>query len=257
MLPDGRTNQSIEFYERTASAYDDERWGTRGGAILNYFQQNAVTELLGDVQDKTVLEVAVGTGRFALNLASRGAKVTGLDSSPAMLKISGEKAHKAGVSERVTLVEGGATSLPFPDASFDAVICINALNHIPNQVEVLREIARVAKHSATVVTNYTNFCSPYLPVALYVLLRGRAWNKDVYTTWFSPPEIGRLHRLAGLKIERTCGVVHWPVWLSSRVCLAAFRVANAIFHRPPLDLLSPQIFVSATPRLAAKSGMLR
>ena len=52
-----------------------------------------------------VLDVGCGTGALALRAARRGARVRGIDVSPEMLEIAAERARRAGVAERIELVE--------------------------------------------------------------------------------------------------------------------------------------------------------
>lgn len=67
-----------------------------------------------------VLEVAIGTGRN-LEFYPAGVSLTGLDLSPAMLDVARERA--AALGRKVELREGDAHTMPFPDGSFDTVVC--------------------------------------------------------------------------------------------------------------------------------------
>lgn len=71
--------------------------------------------------DDRVLDVACGTGNVAITAGRRGAKVTGLDITPAMLEDARENAEVAGV-EDVVWREGDAADLPFPDDAFDVTL---------------------------------------------------------------------------------------------------------------------------------------
>ncbi len=91
-----------------------------------------------------VLDVATGTGTVALEAArvvGPAGSVVGLDLSAAML----EKARARAGAEGVTFQTGDAMSLPFADASFDAVLCASALFFMPDLVAALREWGRVLK----------------------------------------------------------------------------------------------------------------
>ena len=94
-----------------------------------------------------VLEIASGSGGPALHLARRtGARVTGLDANGPGVAASNEAAAGSGQAGRVTFQLGDATRpLPFGDATFDALLCIDAMNHFPNRLEVLREWRRVLR----------------------------------------------------------------------------------------------------------------
>src|SRR5215211_1854507 len=89
-----------------------------------------------------VLEVAIGTGR---NLAfyPAGVSLTGIDLSPAMLERARERAGELGME--ADLREGDAQDLPFPDESFDTVVCTLSLCNIPDDRRAVAEMKRVLR----------------------------------------------------------------------------------------------------------------
>jgi SAM-dependent methyltransferase len=89
-----------------------------------------------------VLEVAVGTGRN-LGFYPPGAHLTGLDYSPAMLAIAGERARALG--SQVDLREGDAHALPFADGSFDTVVCTLGLCSVHDDRRAVAELVRVLR----------------------------------------------------------------------------------------------------------------
>ena len=91
-----------------------------------------------------VLDVATGTGAVASRLLRRGCFVTGLDQSPGMLRVA-----RARLGDRVRFVEGRAESLPFEDASFDALTFTYLLRYVDEPADVLRELARVVRPGGT------------------------------------------------------------------------------------------------------------
>jgi ubiquinone/menaquinone biosynthesis C-methylase UbiE len=76
-----------EWYQADdiAEEYDDKRF-SRGGQLIDRREKAAVLESIMPVEDKKVLEIACGTGRFTVMLAHQGADVVGLDISAAMLQ---------------------------------------------------------------------------------------------------------------------------------------------------------------------------
>lgn len=88
------------------------------------------------------LEVAVGTG---LNLPFYPGEIelTGIDLSPAMLAVARQRAGQLG--RAVDLREADALALPFPDASFDTVVCTFSLCAIPDAHAAVREMTRVVR----------------------------------------------------------------------------------------------------------------
>jgi ubiquinone/menaquinone biosynthesis C-methylase UbiE len=92
--------------------------------------------------DGEVLEVGVGTGRN-LPFYPTGVRLTGVDLSPAMLAVAGDRARAVG--REVALREADAQALPFADASFDTVVCTLSLCAIPDDRAAIGEMRRVLR----------------------------------------------------------------------------------------------------------------
>ena len=93
---------------------------------------------------ETVLDVGCGTGVVAITAARAGARVTGLDLTPALLDQAREDAALAGVAE-IVWTEGDAESLPYPDASFDVVLSQFGHMFAPRPEVAIAEMRRVLK----------------------------------------------------------------------------------------------------------------
>jgi demethylmenaquinone methyltransferase/2-methoxy-6-polyprenyl-1,4-benzoquinol methylase len=98
---------------------------------------------LGLAPGARVLDVATGTADLAIALAGAGAEVVGLDASPRMLALAARKIARRG--RRVTLVEGDALALPFPDGSFDAVTIAFGIRNLPDRPAALGAMRRVLR----------------------------------------------------------------------------------------------------------------
>ena len=94
-----------------------------------------------------VLEVASGSGGPALHLARRtGCTVTGVDVNVAGVGTARALATRAGLANRLKFMVADATRpLPFEDNTFDALLCIDSMNHFPNRSEALKEWCRILK----------------------------------------------------------------------------------------------------------------
>ena len=92
-----------------------------------------------------VLDIACGSGvvaRRAAELIGRSGQVAALDLNPAMLKIARRHAAKPASAE-IEWHHGSALALPFPDDSFDAVLCQQGLQFFPDRALALSEMRRV------------------------------------------------------------------------------------------------------------------
>jgi ubiquinone/menaquinone biosynthesis C-methylase UbiE len=95
-----------------------------------------------------VLEVAPGPGYLAVELARLGPfRITGLDISRSFVRMASDYAARAGVEVELRL--GDAASLPFPEHSFDFVVCRAAFKNFSDPVAALREMHRVLRVGGT------------------------------------------------------------------------------------------------------------
>lgn len=109
-------------------------------------------KILAAASPKTMLDVATGTGDFAIQaLSLRPEKITGVDISEGMLEVGRKKIAHRGVSDRIELRLGDSENLPFPDNNFDAVTVGFGVRNFENLRKGLSEINRVMKPGATLV----------------------------------------------------------------------------------------------------------
>jgi ubiquinone/menaquinone biosynthesis C-methylase UbiE len=97
--------------------------------------------------DKTLLDVACGAGGLTLRAAEvRGCSVTGVDIHESAVATANSFAAERGLTKRANFqIANAGEPLPFSDASFDAAMCIDAINHIPDRGRTLADWARLLK----------------------------------------------------------------------------------------------------------------
>jgi demethylmenaquinone methyltransferase / 2-methoxy-6-polyprenyl-1,4-benzoquinol methylase len=101
--------------------------------------------------DDTVLDVATGTAAVAIELAQRtGCRVVGLDQSREMLETGRRRVEKAGLADRIELVEGRAEQLPFEDGAVDALSFTYLLRYVDEPAATMAELARVVRPGGTI-----------------------------------------------------------------------------------------------------------
>jgi ubiquinone/menaquinone biosynthesis C-methylase UbiE len=128
------TAKVLRAWEKSAPGYDKQI------AFLEKIWFGGSREWLGARAQGRVLEVAIGTG---LNLPHYPGDVTitGIELSPAMLAIAKRRADDLG--RAVDLHTGDAQALPFPDESFDTVLCALSLCTIPVPAAAIGQMKRV------------------------------------------------------------------------------------------------------------------
>jgi ubiquinone/menaquinone biosynthesis C-methylase UbiE len=154
------------IYQLGAGVYDQ----ARGNVTSN--DETVLLPLLRAALDgrpgPRVLDVATGTARAPLLLAAQpwfDGAIDGLDLTPAMLERAQAKLDAAGLSARVALHQGNASDLPWPNASFDLVTSLEALEFFPRPRRALAEMVRVLKPGGVlIVSKYPDPWARVLPL---------------------------------------------------------------------------------------------
>ena len=143
-------NDADAFRDFERSAHDEIADGYC--AFFSAVTEYAVEPLLdaaGVRAGLRVLDVATGPGVVACRAASRGASsVVGVDLAPRMLELA------AAAYPRVEFRQADAEDLPFPAASFDAVVCNFGIGHFPRPERALAEFVRVLMPGGRVAVSW-------------------------------------------------------------------------------------------------------
>ncbi len=112
---------------------------------------------------KSLLDVACGTGGLAMRIATlTGCSVTGIDAHQDAIAAATSVAPQRGLAGRAQFQLADASArLPFPNANFDAITCIDAINHLPDRPAVMAGWARLLKPGGRLLfTNPTTITGP-------------------------------------------------------------------------------------------------
>jgi ubiquinone/menaquinone biosynthesis C-methylase UbiE len=110
-------------------------------------EQDRFLEWLDLSPGKTLLDVACGAGGPALRIAATtGCSVVGIETHEQAVTTATSLAAQRGLAERAEFRSADATGpLPFSDASFDAITCIDAINHFSDRPRVITDWTRLLK----------------------------------------------------------------------------------------------------------------
>ncbi|HEY5431139.1 MAG TPA: class I SAM-dependent methyltransferase [Solirubrobacteraceae bacterium] len=137
-----RKRHALKLFQGLPARYDQM------GAVLSFGQdprwRQAMVNAVNPRPGERILDVATGTGMVAFALARRGATVTGLDQSEAMLGVATAD-RPAELADRISFVTGEAERLPFGDGEFDALTFTYLLRYVDDPAATMRELARVVK----------------------------------------------------------------------------------------------------------------
>lgn len=171
---------------------------------------------------RRVLDVGCGGGILADAMARKGAQVLGIDLSTKALKVAqlhALEAQTANVTYREVSAEALASEQP---GAFDAVTCMEMLEHVPDPASVVRACATLVKPGGWVFFSTINrnpksflFAIVGAEYVLNILPRGT----HEYTKFIRPSELAGYCRAAGLQLAHTRGMEYNPLtrryWMSS------------------------------------------
>jgi SAM-dependent methyltransferase len=129
----------VDLYAAWSATYDE------ASRPVRVIEEPVVWALLERLPTGRALDAACGTGRHARWLVELGHEVLGVDASPEML----ERARAAVPGARFEA--GDLCALPVDTASVDVAVCALALDHLPDLVPPLAELARVVRRGGSVV----------------------------------------------------------------------------------------------------------
>lgn len=197
-------NQRVAEYDYEAADYDKSRFSDNMGRHLDYMHKKILGSFINS-SGKLVLEVGVGTGRFATWLAKKGFEVVGIDISREMLKKAKEK--KESLNVNIGLILADAHFLPFRRGLFDSCICINVIDHLSDIDGFLEQVKHAIKSEGYFIFNFSNIQSPYLPIALIVNSKKKALFKKgrIQSRWFTLREINDAISRNGFDIKEVKG----------------------------------------------------
>ena len=191
-------------------------------------RRRLVREALAAVAGERILDVGCGPGFYVADLleeVGRGGSIVGVDSSPQMLAVA---EHRCAGHDNVGLREGNASSLPVEDASFDAALCVQVLEYVPDATGALAEMSRALRVGGRVVV----------------------WDVDWATVSWHSSDSARMDRVLRAWEEH---LVHpsLPRTLSTRLRSAGFDDVRFAGHSFATTELGPDAYGAAVIPLIA------
>jgi 2-polyprenyl-6-hydroxyphenyl methylase / 3-demethylubiquinone-9 3-methyltransferase len=168
---------------------------------------------------KQILDVGCGGGILAEAMARAGARVLGIDLAPALIEVAELHALEAriAVEYRTAAAEDLARERP---GAFDAVTCMEMLEHVPDPAAALEALAALAKPGGDVIVSTLN----RHPQAFAVAILGAEYLAQVlprgtheYLKFIRPSELARWGRAAGLELVDLCGIAYNPLTRAFRL----------------------------------------
>lgn len=146
----GKKEQVTKMFDTISKNYDGLNRVISFGIDIKW--RKKVVAIVKEVQPRTILDIATGTGDLAINLAQTNAdKIIGLDISSGMLDIGKVKVKKYALENTIEMILGDGENMPFEDNSFDAITVAFGVRNFETLEKGLKEILRVLKPQGTFV----------------------------------------------------------------------------------------------------------
>ena len=159
-----------------------------------------------------VLDVGCGGGLLSESLAAAGADVTAIDLAPGLLKVARLHGLESGVQVdyRQSSVEALAAEMP---AAFDAITCMEMLEHVPDPGSVLHACASLLKPGGRLFVSTLNRTPAAFALAIVgaeYIARMLPRGTHQYRDFIRPSELGAWLRESGLQLEDVSGLAYEP-----------------------------------------------
>lgn len=216
---EGNFSQSeLDKFNDLANRWWDPQGPQKALHALNPARLAYVAERVA-LRGATVLDVGCGGGLLSEAMAREGAQVTAIDLAPDLLKVARLHGLESGVKVdyRLSSVEALAEELP---SAFDALACMEMLEHVPDPAAVLGACARLLKPGGRLIVSTLN----RTPAAFALAIVGAEYIARVlpkgthqYRDFIRPSELAAWLRAAGLELEDVSGLAYEPWRNAARI----------------------------------------
>jgi 2-polyprenyl-6-hydroxyphenyl methylase/3-demethylubiquinone-9 3-methyltransferase len=199
------------------------RWWDPAGEMRPLHELNPVrleyVERAGPLAGRDVLDVGCGGGLLTEAMARKGARVTGLDLAPDLLKVAELHALEADVQVTYRL-ESAEDHASKHAARYDIVTCMEMLEHVPDPAQVVAALATLVRpggHVFVSTINRTPRAYLHAVVGAEYVLRLLPTGTHTYDKFIRPSELSAWARESGLRTVDVAGLDYDPFAHTARL----------------------------------------
>jgi SAM-dependent methyltransferase len=201
-----------------------------------FFTSPRFAEFLPDLGGLNVIDLGCGEGRYTRAFARRGARMTGVDISPAMLERARQEEAREPLGIRYEL-ESSAELRPFADNTFDAVVSTMALMDTPDFPAVARAAFRVIRPGGGFFFSVLHPCFMTRQSGWATDAEGRVVGRKISNYWDTEPYTEEW----GFENAPPFTIFYFPYRLEdylNGLCAAGFRIERVEEPRPSAELIA-------------------
>ena len=179
---------------------------------INPLRLEYIESLVG-LEDKNVLDVGCGGGLLTEAMASKGARVVGIDMADKALRVAKLHLHESRLD--VTYEKSSAEDFASRNSElFDVVTCMEMLEHVPEPAKVVRACADLVKPGGwTIFSTISKTPKAFLFAIIGAehILKLLPKGTHEYRKFIKPSSLGDMMRDSGLEVEKTRGMGYNPI----------------------------------------------
>ncbi|SCN47362.1 bifunctional 2-polyprenyl-6-hydroxyphenol methylase/3-demethylubiquinol 3-O-methyltransferase UbiG [methanotrophic endosymbiont of Bathymodiolus puteoserpentis (Logatchev)] len=210
-------SENVHLHEINKFGSQAERWWDKNGEFktlhdVNPLRINFIQKFINP-QNMRIVDVGCGGGILTEGLAKKGANMLGIDLSEDLIDIADLHGLESGVKTHYQKISAEALAEAEP-ASFDHVVCMEMLEHVPEPGSVVAACAKMVKPGGYVFFSTLNRKPKAYLLAIvaaeHILKMLPAGTHD-YKTFIKPSELSQSARDAGLELQGMTGIQYNPL----------------------------------------------
>ena len=209
--------ENVHEHEINKFGSQAERWWDRNGEFktlhdINPLRISFIQKFIS-LQDQRIVDVGCGGGILTEGLAKKGADMLGIDLSEELIDIADLHGLESGVRANYKKISAEALAEAEP-TSFDHVVCMEMLEHVPEPGSVIAACATMVKPGGYVFFSTLNRKPKAYLLAIvaaeHILKMLPAGTHD-YKSFIKPSELSQSARNAGLELQGMIGIHYNPL----------------------------------------------